>query len=121
MEIQLESPNPHTIQSYNDTSITVNGVLYQRSTLITQDMIQTDWSIHSIRELTEETISPLLDYQPEIILIGHSEQGVRLAGSVVSFLSKHRVGIECMSIGAASRTFNVLLSEHRSVVFGFVV
>ena len=39
---------------------------------------------------------------------------------VMHYLSKQRIGIECMSIGAASRTFNVLLGEGRRVVAGII-
>ena len=38
----------------------------------------------------------------------------------MSLLSQQRIGIECMSIGAACRTYNILLSEHRAVVAGFI-
>ncbi|MDP3704482.1 MAG: MTH938/NDUFAF3 family protein [Legionellaceae bacterium] len=121
MEIQLESPDPHAVQSYTDTSITVNGVLYQNSIIISKDTIQTAWPVHSVLELCEKNITPLLDHNPEIILIGHSEVGKQIPISVVSFLANRRIGIECMTMGAACRTFNVLLSESRAVVLGYVM
>ncbi len=121
MEIQLESPDPHAIQSYTDTSITVNGVLYQNSIIISKDSIQTAWPVHSVLELCEKNITSLCDHSPEIILIGHSEHGKHIPISVVSFLANRRIGIECMTVGAACRTFNVLLSEHRAVVLGYII
>lgn len=120
MEIQLESPDPHAIQSYTDTSITVNGIVYQDSIIVSKDTIQTAWPVHSVLELCETNITTLLDQNPEIILIGHSERSVQVPIGVVSFLSSRRIGIECMSVGAACRTFNVLLSEHRAVVLGYI-
>jgi uncharacterized protein len=121
MEIQLESPDPHAIQSYTDTSITVGGVLYDHSTIISKDTIQTAWPVHSVSELCENNIAALLEHNPEIVLIGHAEHGKQIPISVVSFLANQRIGIECMTIGSACRTFNVLLSESRAVVLGYIM
>ena len=41
--------------------------------------------------------------------------------ALIEYLANQRIGIEIMSIGAASRTFNVLLSEQRAVVLGIVL
>ncbi|HAU0934786.1 TPA: hypothetical protein JBH70_12550, partial [Legionella pneumophila] len=54
------------------------------------------------------------------IIIGHLQTGKTLPVTLISQLSQKRIGIECMSIGAACRTYNVLLSEHRAVVAGFI-
>ena len=120
MQIQLESSEPHTIKSYDDKKITVNGIDYHESILITKNEINPAWSLNSVLELNENNLDPLLVCNPEVILIGHQALKYQIPPAVVSFLASKRIGIECMSIGAACRTFNVLLGEGRMVVLGIL-
>jgi len=120
MQINLEKPEPHTIQSYSETQVMVNNTLYRKSVIIDKSHIIPDWSIQSINELDENTLEPLLQLKPEVILIGFTEPNSRLPFGAIAYAAKQRVGLECMSIGAASRTFNLLLSEGRDVVLGIV-
>ena len=120
MQINMEASDKHTIQSYSDSQIIVNNTSYCDSLIINREVIVSSWPIHSIKDLTEATILPILALQPEVILIGHNQAGIQLPMMIIEFLAKKRIGIECMSIGAASRTFNVLLGEQRAVVVGFV-
>ena len=121
MDIQLQSSVPHAIQSYDNQSITVNDVLYESSTIISTDLINNKWPVHSVTEINDDNLSYLLTSKPEIIIIGHSQSNLYLPPAIIRLLSKQRIGIECMSIGAACRTFNVLLSEQRAVVLGIVL
>lgn len=119
MEIQLESTEPHTIRSYSDHSIQIDQTIFDQSCIISKQAIQTDWAIHHIDELNAEHLNVFIHYRPEIVLIGHAGPS-RLLPQIASELSKHRIGLECMSIGAACRSFNVLLSEQRAVVLALI-
>jgi len=121
MQIHLEAPDKHTIKSYGDSQITVNNVTYNDSLIIGRQVIISPWPVHSLLELTEDLLKPILELQPEVIIIGHNQPNVQIPMMLVQFLAKQGVGIECMSIGAASRTFNVLLGEQRDVVAGMMI
>ncbi len=121
MHINLESADQHTIQSYSDSEIQIYNKCYQDSIIISGNKIISTWGIHSVQELSNEAmLAPLLQLNPEIIIIGHKQLGIQLPIEVTQRLSKLRIGIENMSIGAACRTFNVLLSERRVVVAGII-
>lgn len=120
MQINLESSDKHTIQSYSDSQMMINGVEYTDSLIISRGEIITPWPLHSVLELSEDLIKPLLEQHPEVILIGHRQLDVQIPIMIVQFLAQHRIGIECMSMGAACRTFNVLLGEQRNVVAGII-
>lgn len=120
MEIQLETPEPHAIKSYTDSEITIQGISYRTSSIVSKETIQSDWPVHSISDLSELTLTPLLITHPEIIIIGHSEKKF-ISPQIISMLSQKRIGIECMSIGSACRTFNVLLGERRIVKLGIIM
>jgi uncharacterized protein len=120
MHIQLETPNNNTIRSYTDREITVGTTVYSNSVIISNHVIISSWPIDSVQALNETTLEPLLLLDPEIIIIGHQQLGTYTPMPVIHYLSKQRIGIECMSIGAACRTFNVLLGEGRKVIAGII-
>ena len=120
MEIQLEAREPHTIQSYSDTAVTVNHEVYAENIILSRDMLITDWPVTQASELSTESLKPLLALKPEVIILGsHTPDALRRLDAIRQ-LCEQNIGVECMNIGAACRTFNVLLSEERSVVVGIV-
>lgn len=121
MPIQLEASETNSIRSYTDTNITVGQMVYQHSVIISKDSIISPWTILSINDINETTLAPALRLQPDIIIIGQSELSQQLPIAIMAYLSQQRVGIECMSIGSACRTFNLLLSEQRRVVAGIIL
>jgi len=120
MHISLESNDKHAVQSYSDTEIRINSNDYHKNLIVNADEIITDWPVKSIKMLDIEALTLVLDLKPEIIIIGHSQTGQFAPFPSMQFLSQQRIGLECMSIGAACRTYNVLLSELRNVVLGIM-
>ena len=120
MHIHSETAEKHTVQAYSDNQIQINSILYKGSLIVSKEKIISDLPIKNIQEMDEGYLKLFLEFKPEVIIIGHGESGAFPPMSIMSQLSQLRIGIECMSIGAACRTYNVLLSEHRSVVAGFI-
>lgn len=121
MHINLEAVENNTIQAYHDNQIQINSIVYERSLIVSRKEIITDLIIKDIRDIDDHYLHQLLEFKPEVIIIGHEALGTFPALSIRSQLSQHRIGLECMSIGAACRTYNVLLSEERAVVAGFIL
>ncbi len=120
MHIQQEGLDSHTIRSYSESSITVGDNQYEQSIILNHTSIICPWAIHALQDLNDVTIEPFLSLEPEIIIIGHQSLHTLPPPTIMQYLSKKRIGIECMSIGAACRTFNVLLSELRKVAIGII-
>jgi uncharacterized protein len=124
MQIQLENADTFAIQAYSESQVTINGSTFQESLRVSQQGILTDWPIKSITELENKNMEALLkdfgEEPPEIIIIGHKEQGIFAPFSGRELLTKKQIGFESMSIGAACRTYNVLLGEKRKVVLGLI-
>lgn len=121
MHIQQETHENHAIRSYTNESITIDNILYQNSIIISKQALVTDWPVKDLNELTEETLVPIIKLLPEVIIIGHQGRINTIPISVVEYLSKKRIGVESMQIGAACRTFNVLINEHRKVIAAFIM
>ena len=121
MYLNLETTEKRSIQGYSDQEIKVDGISYERSLILSRQEIINDWPLTSILQLDEESLTPLLRYQPKIIIIGHHEPGQFAPLAIIQKLVNQQIGCECMSIGAACRTYNVLLSELRDVVLGIIL
>ena len=121
MHIQIESRNLNSIISYNESQLMINHIIYKDSLIISKHNIISPWPIHSLTELTENAILPMIQQNPEVILFGHSQLGEQLPLDIQLELSKQHIGFESMPIGAACRTFNVLLSESRNCVIGVIL
>jgi uncharacterized protein len=120
MQLHFEQNDAHSIQSYNDTQIKVNHLTYHQSIIISRDTIISDWSIQKEQSFHQTHLEPLLQLKPELILIGHTQSYFVLSSDLLSFLFEQKIGVECMPIGSACRTFNVLLHEERAVVLGII-
>ncbi|KTD15667.1 hypothetical protein Lgra_0333 [Legionella gratiana] len=120
MNINLEESELHAVQAYNNNKIQINSTVYEKSFIVSKKEIISELSIKNILDIDEVYLSLLTQFKPEIIIIGHENTGKLPSLSIMSQLAQQRIGIESMSIGAACRTYNVLLSEHRTVVAGFI-
>lgn len=120
MHLNLETPDKHAIQSYGISEIKINDTIYQQSIVVSRQQILTDWQIKSIKDLNIESLDTLVAQKPEIIIIGHQETGKFAPATTMALLSQKKIGFECMSIGAACRTYNILLGEQREVVLGII-
>ncbi len=120
MQIQLEAHETHTIQAYSDTEIKINHILYHSNLILSRHTLITPWIIQE----TSQTSTQLLDLNPEVIILGtHTPDKLRRLESIqtlIQQLCEKQIGVECMTLDAACRTFNILLSEHRQVVAGFI-
>jgi uncharacterized protein len=121
MQISLESAERHAVQAYTNNKIQINSIVYEKSFIVSSESIITDINFQEIQDINDEFIDLLLKSKPEIIVIGHTHAGKLLPIHYLSKLSQLRIGVECMLLGAACRTYNVLLSERRSVVAGFIL
>lgn len=120
MNIQLEGADRYSVQAYSNNSIQINSVIYDRNLIVCPQAIEADWKINTIHELIPSKLEFILAFQPEVIIIGHNLLGKFPLVTTLQQLSQQRIGLEAMSIGAACRTYNVLLSEDRRVVLGII-
>lgn len=120
MQIQREVPEKHSIQAYTDHSITLQDQEYCASVIISREEIIQDITIRTLADIDQPFMDKLLSFDTKIILLGHTETGRLPPPFLLKALGNKQVALECMSIGSACRTWNILLSEGRSVVAGFI-
>lgn len=120
MQINKEPTEKHTIQAYSDSSVKILNVEYNKNLIVGREAIIENWHAHSLQALDDALINPILSLQPEVIIIGHRTKSGFPPIKLLQSLSEQRIGLEHMDIGAACRTFNVLLSEGRAVTLGIL-
>jgi uncharacterized protein len=124
MRLALESdPSINLIRSYGEGVITIGTRQLTRPCVISARALQSDWSAISISQLTLEQMQPLLSapantVAPNIVLLGaHGPQ--QWPQAAIRQLCRARgIALECMNLGAACRTYNILASEDRAVIAG---
>jgi uncharacterized protein len=120
MHIQLEGPERHSIQSYDSHQIQINSQIYNQHFIVSPLEIATALPIHNLYDLNQHGFPLLMKYQPEMVLIGYEKPQQLYHSELMNQCLEKNIGVECMSIGATCRTYNVLLSEGRLVVALFL-
>ena len=121
MHIHLEANNNHTIQGYTDRSVTLLSQTYHNNILVGPHFLIDDWQLCNQTHLELADFERCLPYQPRIILLGAAAWHQLLSPKLKAALEEKHIAVEAMNIGAACRTFNVLVSEHREVALGIIL
>lgn len=117
MDLTLEKPGDHLfIRSVSADGICVVDDLYRSPIILSASRIIVDWAAPAPNELTESHMEPILELEPEIVLLGTGARQVFLHPERLMLFYRRNIGVEVMSTDAACRTFNVLVSESRKVV-----
>jgi len=119
MRLALESdPNINLIRSYGDGVITIGTQALSRPCVVSPKQLQSDWSAISIAQLTLEQLQPLLATSASIVLLGAPGAQQWPEAAIRQLCRARGIALECMNLGAACRTYNILASEERAVVAG---
>jgi uncharacterized protein len=117
MQFNLDSPHgQNTINNYQPGQITINQIIYKSSVIISPTQLITAWPPQQFAELTPDSFNPVLALNPEIIILGTGATHLFPPPELIVALIEKQIGFEAMNTGAASRTYNVLVSEGRNVV-----
>jgi uncharacterized protein len=82
---------------------------------LTPARLQQGWPPAHFGELEERHFDPVLEVEPEIVLLGTGARQAFLEPHMAMVFHGSGIGIEVMTTEAACRTFNVLVGEGRNV------
>lgn len=119
MRLALESdPRIYTIRRYGRGEIVVGDQVMPGPCIVSASRLVADWPAATPAALNAAALAPLLALEPTIILIGMLETHAPSPREVVTALQRRGIALESMNLGAACRTYNVLVHEGRAVVAG---
>ncbi|MEE8119519.1 MAG: Mth938-like domain-containing protein [Gammaproteobacteria bacterium] len=119
MELTREHNNPgefNVINAYEAGQVHVNQVSYSCSMILTPTKLITDWGPRNVGELCIEHFKPIIEFNPEIVVLGTGDHHVFTDRQFMLHLLQYGAGLETMNTQAACRTYNILLGEGRKVV-----
>ncbi|HLD16101.1 MAG TPA: MTH938/NDUFAF3 family protein [Coxiellaceae bacterium] len=111
----------YIIQAYTPTSVTINHQRYQQSLILTPHHLIPDWPVQAPAQLTALTVQPLLDLEPDLILLGTGIHFTMPPQDALRSFVNSRIGFEPMSTLTAIRTFVALAAEGRRVACGLIL
>lgn len=113
---QETSTGKYQIRGYAPGQITINETTYCNSLILTVNDIITDWAPQIVTELTVAHFDTIVEWQPEVVLLGTGPCLILPSADFLNALKKRGLVVEIMDTPAACRTFNILSSEYRHVV-----
>jgi len=107
-----------TVRRYAAGEVDVSGTLLRAPFIVSPSRLIADWGVASFAALDAAPLAALLDLQPAIVLVGSDAIDEPRSRSLRRTIEAQGVAFECMGLGAACRTYNVLAQERRNVVAG---
>lgn len=122
MQLHLERPDyEFFLRGADGTHALVNERRLGASFVIAPDRLLEDWPVRDVGSMAPADLEPLLALQPELVVLGSGATQGFPPPEVMAACLTRGIGLETMTNAAAARTFNVLASEGRRVVAGFVI
>lgn len=116
MKLEPESRSGlNFITACDGAHVQVNETRHTAPLIVMARQLVDTWPPRSFDELDVEHFNALVDLGVEIILLGTGAQQRFPHPRLTQALMERRIGIEIMDTGAACRTYNILVSEGRSV------
>ena len=106
----------NTISRHDAAQVWVGNQPYSGSLIVPWSGPVQAWGPADFTSLTQAHFDQLLQLKPELVIFG---SGARLrfpTPALLRSLINERIGVESMDTAAACRTYNVLVSERRTVV-----
>lgn len=122
MQLTLENPDfRYLLRGVSVDGVLVNDKTLNRSFILTPNELHEDWRPSSSHDLLADDMQALLDLNPVLVILGTGSRQQFPSAAVMAACLTRGIGIEVMDNAAAARTFNVLATEGRNVVAGFIV
>lgn len=116
MQMQMENgAGKNIITGYADDEIGVNGKPFYSSVIVSPTHIVHENMPASFADVANTHIAIILDFQPEIVIIGAGLSYIAPPPWLSLLLFEHGVGLEIMKTPSACGTYNVLVTDDRNI------
>lgn len=128
MKFSLETTSgANVIHSYGENFIvirtkeSVDLKRLDRSLILMRDQLIADWHIKDITQLDISDVKELKNLDPEVLLLAYGSSVYSLPPKLMIEFYAQSIGVECMPLGAACRTYNLLVAEDRKVALAVIL
>jgi uncharacterized protein len=113
--------NNNLITAYGADYVEINKQRYAQNLIVMPEALIQDWQVASFTDLTNEHFQQIADLKPEVVLLGTGTTHLFLHPKHYQLLTDKGIALECMTTAAACRTYNILMSEGRSVAAALII
>lgn len=122
MQLTLENPDfRYYLRGVDSDAVLVNDTRVSHSFILSPMTLVENWRPTGVEQLVADDMEPLLALSPSVVILGTGARQRFPSPAVLAACLTRGVGIEIMDNAAAARTFNVLATEGRTVVAGFLL
>jgi hypothetical protein len=105
------------VDSYSFGQVVVDGTPYDRDLILFPDRVQADWWRREGHRLLVEDLGSVLEYAPEVLVVGTGSSGVmEVPAPTAASVRSRGIVLEVERTAEACRRFNELLGEGKRVV-----
>jgi len=108
------------ISAFSSDGLHVNNKVLATPCVIAIATIIETWQVGDVADLSANDFQPLLELQPELIILGTGKQLQFPQNCVIEAVNQAGIGFEVMDTAAGCRTYNVLAHEGRKVALGLL-
>ncbi len=105
----------------NGRFVEINRQRYASNLIVMADKLILDWPATDFASLCEAHFAQIIELKPEVVLLGTSEKHQFLHPKIIQKLTENGIPLECMTTAAACRTYNILMSEGRTVAAALLI
>ena len=117
MKFTLESSSRvNLVRSYSPTELRIGEEHLRSSCIVSADRLIADWPPARFDALRPEHLDAIFQLGPEVVLLGTGERQRFPPAEIRAAFAARSVGLEVMDLGAACRTYNILVQEERHAV-----
>jgi uncharacterized protein len=116
MKFTLDSRNDiHLIRGYGPGEVRIGERVQHAPCIVTASVLVTDWPARDVATLSVADLEPIFALQPDVVLLGTGPKQSFPARVIRQAFMARKIGLEVMDLGAACRTYNILVQEERRV------
>ena len=104
------------IRSYADGVLVIGEQRFDQAVMVGPKLLDGHVPVQNPLELREEHLGAIIAEPPELVVMGWAGGQVFLPAAQRSWFLERRIGLEVMELGAACRTYNVLVQDERRVI-----
>ncbi|MBK9134328.1 MAG: hypothetical protein IPM15_08295 [Betaproteobacteria bacterium] len=104
------------IARHDPQRVWVGGAMHTTSLFVPWVGAVVPWAVARWEDLAPADFERMAAFAPELVIFGSGTRMRFAPPALLKPLAERRIGIECMDTAAACRTYNVLVSERRSVL-----
>lgn len=114
MKFTLENnPNLNFVRAYSAQELKIGEHSVRSSCIVMADALIVHWPPTTLDELQVNHLEPIFELQPELVLLGTGARQRFAPPQIRAAFATRKIGLEAMDLGAACRTYNILIQEDR--------